>query len=363
MFQYDVKRVPEEIKALFKRYEKFVVVGLGGSVLPLKAFVDAFGLDQKILFLDSVDPDLWKKYSQLSNCLYCVASKSGETLEIKALLAELVVAGKLPNMIAVTDPTKGWLRAWAIENNLPTLEIPSDIGGRFTNFTIFHRALLERFEVDFDGLLARAKKTCADLKLNPSILETLFQQTFANSRSKLILWLYGERLVGLGQWIQQAIAESLGKISSSGQRQGIMPIVLKGPQDQHSVLQLLRDGPQDAVLWFFWTKYKTALLENRGALSGGLQTFRSMGLNDAMEILLHSTFESFAERLNDQSLAQPLSQFELTEDPGDIAELIAIIQAFVEYSGTKLRVTPFDQPGVERGKQIARDLILKRHTS
>lgn len=360
MFAYDVKAVPESIKGLLIRYDHVVVVGLGGSVLPLKAFVDAYGLSESIFFLDTVDVSLWTKLSKIPKTLFCVASKSGETLEIKALLSELVLAGKLNDTLVVTDRDKGWLRGWATEKKLPTLEIPSDIGGRFTNFTIFHRALLERFGIHFDGLLSRAQEVCVQLKKDPRILEKLYQQSFGGNRSKLILWLYGERLLGLGQWIQQAIAESLGKISTEGRRVGIMPIVLRGPQDQHSVLQLLRDGPQDAALWFFWTSQKKKLSpRDRSQLVNGLETFQRIGLQDAMDILVRSTYQSFAERLADPDLAQPISRFELTENTADIAEIIALIQAFVEYAGNKLRISPFDQPGVERGKQIARDLIAE----
>ena len=46
MFEYHVDAVPSDIAKLMRSYEHFVVVGLGGSVLPLKVFVSALNLDE-----------------------------------------------------------------------------------------------------------------------------------------------------------------------------------------------------------------------------------------------------------------------------------------------------------------------------
>jgi glucose-6-phosphate isomerase len=43
----------------------------------------------------------------------------------------------------------------------------------------------------------------------------------------------------------------------------------------------------------------------------------------------------------------------------DAVTLIVMVQAFIEYAGSRLGINAFDQPGVERGKQIARELSQK----
>ena len=90
MFAYHTEQVPESVVAEFAEAKRFVVIGLGGSVLPLKAFVDFFGLSDRIFFLDTVDEGAWKRIKEgEAKTLFCVASKSGETLEIKAIAKPL----------------------------------------------------------------------------------------------------------------------------------------------------------------------------------------------------------------------------------------------------------------------------------
>ena len=338
MFRYEVAEVDSKILERFRQAGVIVVVGMGGSVLPLKAFVDFFKLQSKIFLLDTVDPDRFEIIKSLPNPLFCIVSKSGETLEIKALLDQIIEAGFSKNILTVTDSESGFLREFTKRGNLLSLPIPADIGGRFTNFTVFHRALLESQGIPFAPLLQQAKKMVEHFKNDTTVLEKLFQQVFGSERHSLILWTYGDRTFGLAAWMQQVLAESLGKKTKKGERRGILPVVLKGPQDQHSVLQLLSDGPQDKVLWFF------------SAFHGGGV------LAEALSILMESTFKAFEERLANSETNQPIARFDLEANPEFLVEMIVMIQAFTEYAADRLQVNAFDQPGVERGKEIAREL-------
>ncbi|MBN8555896.1 MAG: hypothetical protein J0L93_10665 [Deltaproteobacteria bacterium] len=339
MFRYEVSAVDSQIIERMKQAGVIVVVGMGGSVLPLKAFIDFFQLQSKIFLLDTVDPDRFAVIKTLPNPLFCIVSKSGETLEIKALLEQIIAAGFSKNILTVTDAQKGFLREFTAKENLLSLPIPQDIGGRFTNFTIFHRALLESQGIAFEHMLKHAKKVVENFKKDASLLEKLYQQLFTSDRRNLILWAYGDRTFGLAAWMQQVIGESLGKKTKAGVRKGILPVVLKGPQDQHSVLQLLSDGPQDKVLWFF-------------------SAFHGEGvLNEALQILLESTFKTFEERLANPETFQPIARFDLSTNTEFFVEMIVTIQAFTEYSADRLEINAFDQPGVERGKEIARELL------
>ena len=57
-----------------------------------------------------------------------------------------------------------------------------------------------------------------------------------------ILWPYADGLAVFGGWWRQLWAESLGKDG-----QGSTPVSVLGPVDQHSQLQLFRDGPGNAL--------------------------------------------------------------------------------------------------------------------
>ena len=355
MFKYEVPAVSEDIKEKLLKASNVVVIGMGGSVIPLKAFADAADLNEQIHFVDTVDPRCWRRVLALTNPVFCLVSKSGETLEVKALMAELVAAKKISDCIIVTDKKNGFLRDYSNKHGVPSLEIPSDIGGRFTNFTVFHRAVLERFGADFNSLLDRAKKLRDELKTNSDILETLFENLFVGHQKNLILWAYGERLHGLAVWVQQALAESLGKRSKEGKRMGNLPIVLKGPQDQHSVLQLLIDGPQERALWFLTPKGLGK--RTKRELTDYPDIFNKVGLNETLNILAESTYKTFEERLENKETSQPLARWNFEDGLYDVVEMLVIVQALVEYAGEKLHLNAFDQPGVERGKQIARELV------
>jgi glucose-6-phosphate isomerase len=354
MFEFDTPLVPASIGDLFSKTEHFVVIGIGGSTLPLKVFLDFFELNDRIHIVDTVDRARWEEVKGLPNSLFCVVSKSGETLEIKALMAELIESGLLSRTLTVTDPSKGSLRKFTEENGLPSLEIPSTIGGRFTNFTVFHRALLERFGIDFSQLIRRAKSVSGIFKEDPSLLEKLFSQLFESGKENLILWAYGRKLEGLASWMQQALAESLGKKTASGRRYGIFPIVLRGPQDQHSVLQLLTDGPQRNSLWFMIPEVSAKSVDRK--LPSMLSDLSRVSADRVLAILAESTRRTFEERLQNPETTQPLSEFRLN-GLEDLAEAVVTIQAFVEYAGERLQIDAFDQPGVERGKQIAREIL------
>lgn len=354
MFRYDLDEMNSKFIGRLKKAKHIIIVGLGGSALPLKAFIDFFQLNDRVHFLDTVDPSRWHKLSKLKGAVFCIASKSGDTLEIKALLAEIISAKRLKDVLIVTDQTKGMLRTFAAEHKIVTLPIPAEIGGRFTNFSVFHQAVLEACGVKFAPLQKMARDYCSYLKRDYHILHRLYHQLFESKKSILILWAYGDRLLGFCQWAQQVIAESLGKRNAESKRFGITPIVLQGPQDQHSVLQLLSDGPQDKVLWFWESKFSTKATKRK--LKAPLDIFSQVGLSESLSILCDSTFRTFEERLGNEETHQPVARFQITK-VDDFIQSIVLIEALTEIAADVLKINAFDQPGVERGKEIARELI------
>lgn len=355
MFRYEVPLVPERIASLLKRFDHFVILGMGGSSLPLKVFVDAARLNAQIHFIETCDPYVFEKALELPQALYCVVSKSGETFEVRLLMRELLRRKPNPDLLIVTDAEKGFLRSWCQKSIYMDLPIPADLGGRFTHFSVFHRALLERFQIDFESLRQRALARVAQLKEDPSLLRKLLGSLTSPRARSLILWTYSESLLGLSAWIQQALAESLAKLKPNGDRTPMpLPVILRGPQDQHSVLQLLMEGPQDKALWFF--EYASNAGEGPFSVEG-FEDLDSLSLSDGMRLLAEATYQSFAERIASASTRQNLVRFQLDPDLGDVADLVASIQALVEFVGDRWGINAFDQPGVERGKQIARELM------
>jgi glucose-6-phosphate isomerase len=344
MFQYKVSPTPALVKDWLSQYRTFVVIGMGGSILPLKSLVDAFDLSQQIKFIDHLDYARIHHWLQQEHTAFCVVSKSGETLEVKTLMDLFLASPRRDDLLFVTDPVKGTLRKWVNQEKRLSLEIPPEIGGRFTQFTPLHRALIERCGLDFESWLLRAQKTRDQLVRDSGVLATLLSSFQSSSVASLVLWAYGGRGLGFAQWAQQALAESLGKRSPSGQRHGFLPVVLQGPQDQHSVLQLLMDGPQNNALWFFEDE--------------AIDPQEPDALTRCRRVLCESTVQSFVERLQNSETAQSVVRWRLgLEDRLDWIDLVVIVQALVEFTGHAWGIDAFNQPGVERGKQIARELM------
>lgn len=357
MFRLEVEQVAKDFEDFLSKGEEVVVVGMGGSSLPLKVFVDFFSLQNKIILLDSPDPDFVQR--QLFGCkkpVFCIVSKSGGTLEVAALLCHLLQSYSTRDFAVVTDPNQGLLLDWAKENQLPRAVIPPEIGGRFTNFTSFHEALLGRFDKNFQSVLLGAREEIASLKKDASPLAALSKAFMERPGSAHILWAYGEKLLGLAQWMQQALGESLGKRDKNNNRKGSLPVVLSGPQDQHSVLQLLADGPQDKLLWFldFESFTKSPSFEE---VPQEFSYLKGSSLDKVMKVLSRSTYQSFVERNQDEDSYQPLIHWRLEKNEASLGRAIARVQALIEYHGREINVNPFDQPGVEHGKKIAKKLM------
>ena len=92
----------------FKKYNKIILVGMGGSILGSEAIYSF--LKQKIKkdfhFFDNLDEDklnFFKKNFSLNKALFIVISKSGETLEtLSNLLALKILNKNSKNLIVIT---------------------------------------------------------------------------------------------------------------------------------------------------------------------------------------------------------------------------------------------------------------------
>lgn len=353
MFQYQSSEADLSFRDRFRAIKKIVVIGMGGSTLPLGVFRSALVLEGMIELWSDLEFSAQLSSLEIESTVFCLVSKSGTTLEVQATAASLLSKVPSDRFVVVSDEASP-LEIWAKEKNIPFCKIPKEMGGRFTNFTDFHRVLMEALGFSFIEWLRLARSKIEELKKDPSRLERMFQQIFGADKSNLILWSYGRKSLGLAKWMQQVLAESLGKLDSKRHRKGIFPIVLEGPQDQHSVLQYLTDGPQDHVLWFLESHPES---DEVLAAADAFPMVAGQSLSKISAILAESTYRTFQERLSKPETAQRLLRWKLGSSIENYVEAIVTMQAFIEYAATRLGVNAYDQPGVERGKQIAKDLL------
>jgi len=223
-------------------FQSVLLLGMGGSSLCPEVLARTFGSRPgypTLHVLDSTDPDqvaAFERKVDLSKTLVVVASKSGSTLEpniLDAFFWDRVVkkvgakdAGR--RFVAITDPgsklegvakSKGYRKIFAGD---PT------IGGRFSALSMFGLVPAALIGVDLEQFLGRAEamaKRCIGenaVANDPAVQLGLFLGAAAKEgRDKLTL-VVSPKLVSLGGWLEQLVAESTGKIG-----RGIVPMDLE----------------------------------------------------------------------------------------------------------------------------------------
>ena len=230
----------------YKKFNNFVVTGMGGSILGTKAIY--YFLNHKIkknfFFVDNLNSRLnFKK----KNFVNIIVSKSGNTLETIAN-SNLLLKNK--KNIFISENTSNYLNILAKKMKHEIIEHKNYIGGRYSVLSevgMLPAELMGLKEIKFKKLnyLIKNKKFVNNLIGNVSSILNLVKK----GKNLSILLNYDGRSENLFNWYQQLTAESLGKKSK-----GILPIISKMPKDNHSLMQFYLDGPQKNFYTFFSVK-------------------------------------------------------------------------------------------------------------
>src|SRR5688500_11932267 len=361
------------------KYTDVVVLGIGGSALgpiALRTSLRPSGwnaLDAKgrggqpaLHVLDNVDPITMAALLErldLRKTLFITISKSGGTAETMAqylivrdrLRSELGEGGK-KQLVFVTDPVKGALRAIANSDSVPALEIPSNVGGRFSVLTPVGLLPAALMGVDTSAMLAGAGDMAArcakpDPSSNPAAAFALLQW-LGDTRQGLnthVLMPYADSLRDFAAWFVQLWAESLGKIRPDGTSVGPTPLPAVGATDQHSQVQLFMEGPANKTVTFL------AVGEPSGDLSipklhADIPELAYLGghtLGELLDIERRATAGALAKR------GRPNMTLTLDKvDPWHVGGMIMLFEIATVYAGAMYGVNPMDRPGVELGKQF-----------
>src|SRR5690242_8344024 len=261
------------------KYDDVVILGIGGSALgpiALRTALRPSGwnmLDDKarggfprLHVLDNVDPETIAALLNRLNfrrSLFIVTSKSGGTAETMSQF--LIVHERLKSeqldlkdhLVFVTDPRQGALRPLAQRLDVHALDIPPNIGGRFSVLTPVGTLPAALIGIDVRSLLAGAgdmAKRCVadDLSKNPAGVYAMLQwMADTQSRKSIAVFMpYSDPLRDFAAWFVQLWAESLGKHRADGSSVGSTPLPALGATDQHSQVQLFMEGPANKVVAF-----------------------------------------------------------------------------------------------------------------
>jgi glucose-6-phosphate isomerase len=361
------------------RFTDVVVLGIGGSALgpiALRTALRPFGWNglgselrhglPRLHVLDNVDPDTILATMgtlDLEMTLFLVISKSGGTAETMAQY--LLVRGALDrslgksathHLVFVTDPAKGSLRPIAVREQIAALDIPPNVGGRFSVLSPVGLLPAALIGIDVAALLAGAadmRRRCAEGELAGNVAGAFaVLQWLAHARhgkSVHVLMPYADPLRDFAAWFVQLWAESLGKIRPDGVSVGPTPVPALGATDQHSQVQLFMEGPADKTVTFL----AVAGREARGeipALHADVPDLAYLGghtLGALLDIERRATAGALAAR------GRPNMTLTLDAvDPWHVGGLIFLLELATAYAGELYGVDAFDQPGVELGKRF-----------
>lgn len=374
---FHVNRRSELISTCFEIYEKFqsrknfIQVGIGGSSLGPEMLVSALGKsDRRFEFLNNIDPDKLKRQLnglKPAETLFYFVSKSGGTAETMATLA--IVCSWLKengiettnfsnHMVFATDPVKSDLLELGKDWGVSLLEIPSNVGGRFSVLTPvgYLPALFAGLNIrDLASGAEEIKKEILSTNLSENILiksANYLMSLRDIGFTQTVLMPYSSLLKDFSSWFVQLWAESLGKkvdMQGNEVNTGFTPIASYGATDQHSQVQLFIEGPKDKVLIFLELEsfgHDYPLVNDIPAPSlkklapfslGQLMQAELQGTKKALEVADKPYMSLILPELNEKYLGQVILYFE----------------ALTALTGIMLNINPFDQPGVEHGKRYA----------
>lgn len=389
---YNQKEVVKDIIAtanvLRKKFDNFVVLGIGGSALgPTAVFQALCHLRHnelparkrkapKLYVEDNVDPERMASLLDVLNLektVFNVVTKSGATSEtmsqyliIMDILKKKFGDKASEHMIATTSANKGNLIKIAKEEGIKTFYIPDGVGGRFSELCPVGLLPAAVLGIDIKAMLSGAAymdKICQkkSLRKNPALTAALLQYlSMKKGKNISVMMPYSDGLRYIADWFCQLWGESLGKsVDLDGKKvyAGSTPVKALGVTDQHSQIQLYREGPFDKVITIIGVEKFRADVE----ISNGCENIPDVNFlcGHTMSELINTERRATeyalttAHRPNCTIIVPEINAF-------TVGELLFMFELETAYAGAMLNVDTFNQPGVEGGKNATYALFGRK---
>ena len=306
-----------------------VLIGQGGSTQAPMTITKYNKPDSSRIVFKTLDSDSPVRVRAIlaeakpETTLFVISSKSGGTIEPR--LALRAVRDALPeeelvqHLVAITDPGSDLERQAREEGWAAVLPGEPSVGGRFSALSVFGLLPAALVGIDLEELLehaVEAEQRCSEDAIdNPAIgLAAFLYDNYLQGRNKFS-FLTPKRGRVLGLWIEQLVAESLGKDG-----QGILPNI-----EIDSLL--LTNDPGDRSVIMYQTK--TDLWDER---------------------------KNFEMSLSYIDPTIPRANFKI-DSVEELAEHFVMWEYAVAMCGYLMRVCPFDQPDVASAKAVVLDIL------
>ena len=312
----------------------FKLIGMGGSILGAKAIYNFLQPKiKKFLFIDNFSQFNFKKDKKKK--ITIVVSKSGNTLETISNLS--IHLKKKEKNIFLTENKKNYLTMLAQKLKADIISHNNYIGGRYS--VLSEVGMLPAYLM---GYKPEKFRRLNYLIKNRRFVDSLTQSvsnilSLSKNKTNSIILNYDHKSNDLFYWYQQLVAESLGKKSK-----GILPVLSKMPQDNHSLMQYYLDGKKNNFFTLYFFREKKSKKINKNLILKSHSYLKNKDLNKILFSQFSATekvfrkkgipFRSFiVQNRNEESLGELFTFF--------ILETILL--------GMAMGVNPYDQPAVE----------------
>ena len=377
------------VKSLKNNCDYLVVLGIGGSALgnialdtALRPFLPNLGDKQtrrpRLFVLDNIDPDQFCSFldyikPKLNRTVFNIISKSGRTSETAAqlmIIREMLInvigkAGYRKRVVATTDANSGILRIIADNDKLKTLEVPDGVGGRFSVLSAVGLFSAAMCDINISQLLAGARDMDTRVKKtkfleNPAAINAAINYHFyTHGKPISVMMPYSYALNDLSDWYRQLWAESLGKSRDLADKEveiGPTPIDALGATDQHSQVQLYREGPNDKLFTFLQVNNFEQDITIGPAPDCALEL--SFLAGKKLSILLNNEKRATEYALLESKRPCLTIMFDRI-NAYTVGQFIYLYEVTTSLTGALFNINPYDQPAVELGKEATFALMGK----
>ncbi|MCR4623168.1 MAG: hypothetical protein K5780_00695 [Alphaproteobacteria bacterium] len=365
---FNIVKRSEDLSALddprFKKWcelKNFIILGTGGSSLGGQAIHSVANFCEKNLkFVSNLDPNSLENLLQKTDFEktgFLVISKSGETLETICQLLVVMDFAKhwhdfKDRFVVVTEDKDSTLRQIADQNRFLCLDHPNTIGGRFSVFSLVGMIPAILCGLDPRTIRAGGRRVLDNFGNSIYKIQEGADFVFKNFEKGIcnhVSFIYSEKLINFGYWLAQLYAESSGKDGK-----GVTPLTAIGSVDQHSQLQLYIDGPRDKCFTFFYEKQEKSLAVKNENLPAKFEYLRGKRISEIFGSQCNATQKVLLENgFNVRRIEVP------SVSADNLGALFMHFMLEVACLCKLIGVNPFDQPAVERGKIITKELLSR----
>lgn len=351
-FEADLQAVKEAADEI-KEAKNVIIIGHGGSVTTFKGILESLGRrirgGRNFHVLDTVDPEYvgYVKEICTSEDSHVIAvSKSGNTLTVLELLT---IFKGYPTTV-VTQPGYGTIRKIAKAEGWRIVDVPEEIGGRFSGGTASALLPAMVLGIDVQSYVDGMKEAYRSAREDDDIvnLSGAFYMIERLGKRTIFLPVYSRSYSGFNDLVTQLFHETLSK-----GRKGLTVLAYEGPECQHHTNQRILDGPEDVATLF-------VLVDGREgdeiSWPGVTIEYKGVPMSDMGPYSLKKAIMSEAGGVmgSMDELKAPWASITMAdESERSLGFYVGMMQYLAYYFALLRRVEPFDQPAVEKAKEIA----------